>query len=92
MKKTVDIANINSYIMKTKEVYIMELKDYLVKKRVTLKEFAGQSGLGLGYISGIQNKKQKPSRDAIIAIHKATKGEVTFKDLVDLEEKKEVVA
>ena len=57
MKKTIDTVKINSYIMKTREVYIMELKDYLVKKKVTLKEFAGQSGLGLGYISGIQNKK-----------------------------------
>ena len=68
----------------------MQLDEYLKKQKVTLKQFSASSGLGLTYVCEIKNKKQPPSRDAIIAIHKATKGKVTFKDLVDLEENKEV--
>ena len=70
----------------------MKLNDYLAKRKVTLKQFSELSGVGYKYIVDIRNKRQLPSREAIIAIHKATKGTVTFKDLVDLEEKKEVVA
>ena len=70
----------------------MKLNDYLAKRKLTLKQFSELSGVGYKYIVDIRNKRQLPSRDAIIAIHKATKGTVTFKDLVDLEEKKEVVA
>jgi len=68
----------------------VKLNDYLDKKNVTLKQFSELSGVGYKYIVDIRNKRQLPSRDAIIAIHKATKGKVTFKDLVDLEENKEV--
>lgn len=64
----------------------MKLDDYLEKKNMTAKEFARISGLSDSHLSMIRSGAMKPSRDAIIAIHKATKGKVTFKDLVDLDE------
>lgn len=60
----------------------MELKLYLVKNRITIKEFCERIGYSRNQISGIANGKLKPSMRLAKVIEEATGGEVTIEDLM----------
>ena len=64
----------------------MRLKDYLESKDLNGKGFSEISGLSEPYLSQIANGKRVPSTEAIIKIHRATNGQVTFEDLVAADE------
>lgn len=60
----------------------MELKLYLVKNKITIKEFCEKIGYSRNQISGIANGKLKPSMRLAKVIEEATHGEVTIDDLM----------
>lgn len=60
----------------------MQLKLYLVKNRLTIKEFSDMIGYSRNQISGIANEKLKPSLRLAKVIENATNGEVTVEELM----------
>jgi transcriptional regulator with XRE-family HTH domain len=60
----------------------MELKIYLVKNRMTIKEFCEKIGYSRNQISGIINGKLRPSKRLAKVIQDATNGEVKAEDLL----------
>lgn len=60
----------------------MELKLYLVKNRLTVKEFAEKIEYSRNQISGIVNGKLRPSNRLAKLIEQATNGEVTAEELL----------
>jgi len=62
----------------------MKLADWLKAKNVTQTEFADTIGVTPGFISQLISGVSKPGPGRIEAIHKATGGEVTATDLLDL--------
>lgn len=68
--------------LKKKGVMNMRLKLYLVKNRLTIKEFCEMIGYSRNQISGIANGTLKPSLRLAMVIEKATNGEVKVEDLM----------
>ena len=60
----------------------MQLKLYLIKNRLTIKEFCEMIGYSRNQISGIANGKLKPSIRLARVIENATNGEVTVEELL----------
>ena len=60
----------------------MQLKLYLVKNRITIKEFCEKIGYSRNQISGIANGKLTPSKRLAKTIEQATNGEVKAEDLM----------
>lgn len=60
----------------------MQLKLYLVKQRISIKEFSEMIGYSRNQISGIANEKLKPSPRLAKVIERATNGEVKAEDLL----------
>lgn len=60
----------------------MELKIYLVKNRLTIKEFCEMVNYSRNQISGVINGKLRPSKKLAKIIEKATNGEVTVEELL----------
>lgn len=60
----------------------MTLQEFLDSRDLSLTDFAGLSGLSLSYLSRLRSGQLKPSRSAIVHIHRVTNGQVTFEDLV----------
>ena len=60
----------------------MELKIYLVKNRYTVKQFSEKIGYSRNQISGIANRKIKPSQRLARIIETATNGDVKAEDLL----------
>lgn len=59
----------------------MDLKEYLFKHRITVKEFSERVNYARGYISSVVNGK-KPGRILAEMIEKITNGEIKAKDLL----------
>lgn len=60
----------------------MELREYLFKKNITIKDFAFSIGYSDLHISEVASKKRRPGRVLIDLIEQATEGKVTKKDLL----------
>jgi len=60
----------------------MDLKDYLYLKRMTIQEFSELIGYSRNHLSGIINKRLKPTRKMAQYIEKMTNGEVKAEDLL----------
>lgn len=60
----------------------MELRIYLVKNRLTIKEFCEKIGYSRNQISGIIHGRLKPSPRLAKQIELATNGEVTANELL----------
>ncbi len=60
----------------------MELKEYLIKNRIPVTEFAESIGYTRNYINLIVNKRVVPSSRLALVIEKATDGEVTTSELL----------
>jgi transcriptional regulator with XRE-family HTH domain len=60
----------------------MEIKLYLAKNRMTIKEFCELIGYSRNQISGIINGKLKPSIRLAKTIEQATNGEVKAEELL----------
>lgn len=60
----------------------MKLKLYLVKNRLTIKEFCEIINYSRNQISGVINGKLKPGRKLAKIIEQATNGEVTMEELL----------
>ena len=59
----------------------MKLEKYLTTNKIKLTEFSKLSKIKISYLSQIKHRKKSPSLNVAIMIEKATKGQVTFKDL-----------
>lgn len=66
----------------------MELDYWLFKNKVKHKEFAKKVGIMPHRLSLIVNKKATPSLLTAIAIHEHTNGQVSYKEMVKLEDRK----
>ena len=62
----------------------MKLADWLKVNGVTQVEFAKRIGVTSGFVSQMCAGVSRPGLDRIEAIHKATSGEVTATDFLDL--------
>lgn len=60
----------------------MDLKDYLYLKRMTINDFSELIGYSRNHISGIINKRLKPTKKLAQYIEKMTEGEVKSEDLL----------
>jgi transcriptional regulator with XRE-family HTH domain len=60
----------------------MELKDYLKKNRLKLKNFCDETGLNYGYLRHISNKRRIPSPEMALRIEIATGGNVDRLELL----------
>lgn len=60
----------------------MDLKDYLYLKRMTINDFSELIGYSRNHISGIINKRLKPTKKLAQYIEKMTDGEVKAEDLL----------
>lgn len=60
----------------------MELKIYLVKNRLTIKQFCEIIGYSRNQISGVMNGNLRPSPRLAKVIEEATNGEVTVAELL----------
>jgi transcriptional regulator with XRE-family HTH domain len=60
----------------------MKLEKYLTSNKLKLSEFSKLSKIKISYLSQIKNRQKMPSLKVAIMIEKATKGVVTFKDLM----------
>ena len=60
----------------------MELRDYLHKKRISVKDFAAMCGYSRVSISSITNERRSPSVKLVRIIENLTEGEVNRYDLL----------
>ncbi len=60
----------------------MDLREYLFKKRISIKDFADTLGYSRTHLSLIVNDRASPSKRLALAIEKITKGEVTANELL----------
>lgn len=60
----------------------MDLKDYLYLKRITINDFSELIGYSRNHISGIINKRLKPTKKLAKYIEKMTDGEVKAEELL----------
>lgn len=60
----------------------MELRDYLHKKRIKLKDFAAMCGYHRGHIHCVNIGMLKPGKRLVQKIEEITKGQVTRYDLL----------
>lgn len=60
----------------------MELRVYLAKQRVTIKDFCEKIGYSRNQISGIINERYRPSARLAKLIEEATNGEVKADELL----------
>lgn len=65
----------------------MDLKIYLIKNRITIKEFSELIGYSRNQISGVANGTNNPSIRLAKVIQEATNGEVKVEDLIQDEKK-----
>lgn len=65
----------------------MDLREYLFRKKLSIKEFSELVDCSRTYISSIVHNKTTPSKRLAKSIEQATNGEVSAESL--LEEKKE---
>lgn len=63
----------------------MDLREYLFRKRITVKDFAEKIDYSRTHMSEIVNMKRKPTKKLARAIEKATNGEVTVEELLEKE-------
>ena len=59
------------------------MKDFLFRKNLTVKKFAGDLGISPSYLYQLLRGERKPSLQLAHKIEKYTKGEVTVKKLLD---------
>lgn len=60
----------------------MDLKDYLYINRMTINQFSELIGYSRNHISGIINRRLKPTKKLAQYIEKMTNGEVKVEDLM----------
>jgi DNA-binding transcriptional regulator YdaS (Cro superfamily) len=67
----------------------MDLREYLFRKRIQIKDFSNVVGYCRQHISDIVNSRRRPSKRLAEAIEQATNNEVTAEELLNkkLEEK-----
>ena len=66
----------------------MKLKEYLDKNMIVYKRFSDALGIPYSTLHHILRTNSEPSLRNAIAIHKFTKGEVSFEDLLSTRVKK----
>ena len=67
----------------------MDLREYLFRKRLSIKEFGEMVYCSRTYISNIVHKKRTPSIRLAKSIEKVTNGEVTAESLLNMEDTEE---
>ena len=77
-----NVLYLNYKVSKLKKGSEMKLAEYLNENDLTHEDFARKSGVSRPVISKICVNIQRASMEAAIRIHRATKGKVTFTDLV----------
>lgn len=61
---------------------MLELRIYLIKNHISIKDFAERIKYSRSQISNILNGASKPSKRLMITIEQATNGEVKAEDLL----------
>lgn len=61
----------------------MDLREYLFKHRISVKDFAEKIEYARTHVSQIVHGKRKPGKRLAKAIEMATEGEVTVKELLE---------